>query len=353
MGNLTEKGVNVRYAATEAPWMLGKVERHGGLAKAVIRKAVPSVPAVGADALRSVIQEVVSVNNTTMNVSGFSPSQWVLGRNPREPGTLTDEQAWNDIGAMEGKFNGADAFALRQKSRLEAKKAMVKLDTSRRIQKALTKHAAPIKEQYKTGDYVVYRRDVQAGGTKWSTTSTVIGQESAEAIWVVYGGIPVLCSFHSLRPASEEEVLSHCLISGIPVLPESLTEGPTGKRGFVDAREEPQPKARKPTSAARKRTQEEVEPPAISSSSSSSSSDSSSDDEPEQPGQASQANAAVQDQVDDSSDWRVCNEASIDDAEEAAKEAFERSDFRPSTCLNLFRMTPLTSRGKREIVKNL
>ena len=170
--------------------MLGKVECHGGLAKAVIRKTVAGVPTEGADALRSVIQEVASVKNMTMNVSGFSRSQWVLGRNPRGPGTLTDEQAWNDIGAMEGKLSGADAFALRQKSRLEAKKAMVKLDTSRRTQKALTKNVAPIKEQYKTEDYVVYRRDAQAGGTKWSTTSRVIGQETAEAIWVVSGGIP-------------------------------------------------------------------------------------------------------------------------------------------------------------------
>ena len=122
---------------------------------------------------------------------------------------------------MEGRFNGSDAFDLRQKSRIETKKAMVKLDTSRRIQKALTKNASPIKEQYRTGDYVVYRRDAQVG-----TTSRVIGQESAEAIWVVNGGVPVLCSIHSLRPASEEEVLSHCLLNGIPVLPESLTEGP-------------------------------------------------------------------------------------------------------------------------------
>ena len=30
MSYLTEKGVDVRFAATEAPWMLGKVERHEG-----------------------------------------------------------------------------------------------------------------------------------------------------------------------------------------------------------------------------------------------------------------------------------------------------------------------------------
>ena len=70
---LNEKGVDVRFAATEAPWMLGKVERHGGLAKAVVRKTVSCVPTVRANALRSVIQEVISVKNSTMNVSGFSP----------------------------------------------------------------------------------------------------------------------------------------------------------------------------------------------------------------------------------------------------------------------------------------
>ena len=51
----TEKGVDIRFAATEAPWMIGKVERHGGLAKVVIRKTVAGVPTVGTEAVRSVI----------------------------------------------------------------------------------------------------------------------------------------------------------------------------------------------------------------------------------------------------------------------------------------------------------
>ena len=74
MNYLTEKWVNIRFAATESPHMLGKTERHGGLAKAVIRKAVAGVNTVGPEAMRSVIQEVIAVKNMTMNVSGFSPN---------------------------------------------------------------------------------------------------------------------------------------------------------------------------------------------------------------------------------------------------------------------------------------
>ena len=39
----------------------GKVEHHGGLAKAVIHKVVSEAPTVEVDALRSAIQEVISV----------------------------------------------------------------------------------------------------------------------------------------------------------------------------------------------------------------------------------------------------------------------------------------------------
>ena len=196
---------------------------------------------------------------------------------------------------------------------------------------------------------MAYRRDAQVGGTKWSTTSRVIGKESDEAIWVVNGGLPVLCSVHSLRPASEEEVMSHCLLNGIPVLPESLTEGPKGKRGFVDARdktEEPEPKTRKPTPAARKRKQDEVEQATMpsSSSSSSSSTDSSTEDESQRQKTTSQGNSAVEEEVDQN----VANIAEnyLYDSEEAASAAIEAYDFRPATCLKLLR------RGKRSVVNN-
>lgn len=47
MNCLTEQGVDARFAATEALWSKGKADRHGGIAKAVIRKTASEVPTVG------------------------------------------------------------------------------------------------------------------------------------------------------------------------------------------------------------------------------------------------------------------------------------------------------------------
>ncbi|CAE7468849.1 unnamed protein product [Symbiodinium sp. CCMP2592] len=146
------------------------------------------------------------------------------------------------------------------------------------------KNASTFKEEYRPGDYVVYRRDTQVGGTKWSSVSRVIGQENAEAVWVVNAGVPVLCSIHALRPAGEEEVLSHCLLNGIPVLPQSLTEGPKGRRGFVEVREDGEidvsDENEKQTKARTKRKQEKYDKNITSSSSSDSSSSSSDESSP-------------------------------------------------------------------------
>ena len=90
--------------------MIGKVERHGGLAKAVIRKAVHEVGTTGISEIRALVQEVVGVKNAMMNTSGYSPMQWVTGRNPRDPGALTDEHGWLDLGAMESKHDGSSEF---------------------------------------------------------------------------------------------------------------------------------------------------------------------------------------------------------------------------------------------------
>ena len=159
----------------------------------------------------------------------------------------------------------------------------------------------------------------------------------------------------SLRPASEEEVMSHCLLNGIPVLPESLTEGPKGKRGFVDARdkaEEPEPKTRKPTTAARKRKQDEVAQATMpsSSSSSSSSTESSSENEGHDHQATSQGNVAIEEEIEQNA--ANIAENYLYDSEEAASAAIEAFDFRPATCLKLLRMIPFTRRGKRGVVSN-
>ena len=238
------------------------------------------------------------------------------------------------------------------------------LDCSRRVQKALTRNAAPIHETYRPGDLVVYRRDEQVGGTKWSSAARVIGQESSESIWVIHNGLPVLCSAHALRPANEEEVLAHCLVNGIPVLPSEITEGKKTKRGYVDRRE-PDPEEARPKEPEEKRARSEKRAPkrkqeAPSSNipaqdvpipeddESSSSSSPSSDEEEERPidktGDRSQG--SVRDN-DPEEGLMAVGQCSIADSEAAAQAALENGDFRIATCLNLLRSAPLKSPSNR------
>ena len=134
--------------------------------------------------------------------------------------------------------------------------ASVHLDCSRRVQKALTRNAAPVHEKYRPGDLVVYRRDEQIGGTKWSGAARVTGQESPESIWVIHIGLPVLCSVHALRPANKEEVL----VNGIPVLPSEIIEGRKTRRGYLDCREQ-DPEEEQPQEPEEKRARSEKRAP--------------------------------------------------------------------------------------------
>ena len=369
-----EKGIDLKYAPTEAPWQLGKVERHGGLAKAIVRKVIHETPVRGITEVRRAAQEVVAIKNAMVNSGGYSPQQWITGRNPTEPGALTHEDGWADLGALEARHSKDSEFAQRHQMRMNAKRAMIHLDCSRRVRKALTRNAVAIREDYLPGDFVVYRRDMQTGGTKWSSVARVIGKENSESVWVVHAGIPILCSAHSLRPASEEEVMSHCMLKGTPILPESLTEGPRGKQGFIDAREplevseqqqnspeagssedprKPKPSRQPPDSPEAGSTQDpkkrkivvkqaEDAPIGASSSSSSSSSSDSEDD----------AKIAIDKTGEDNEAFAV-EEIAMSQAEQMAKEALDRGDFRPGTCLEILRATKMKQRkGEREATKS-
>ena len=210
---------------------------------------------------------------------------------------------------------------------------MVHLDCSRRVQKALTRNAAPIKEDYQPGDYVVCRRDAQAGGTKWSSASRVIGKEGSESIWVIHSRVPVLCSVHALRPATEEEVMSHCMLQGIPLLPTELTEGPRGRKAYFDKRQNTDAAEAAKQPEAKKRKQEGTGPqdvPIPSSSSSSSSSESNCEEEDE-----GQGNTAIDktgtspepqsEQHDSTHEAHQADEESLTEGERLARQALDMS----------------------------
>ena len=170
---MSAQGIQVYHAPLETPEAIGRVE------------AVYSKVWQGRSYLRPKPGEKRRFNpyescltkNSLLRNGGYSPSQWVLGKTPREAPSLVPEDQFADLGAIEDQVDPESRFAFQHQARLEAKKVFIHLDTSKRVQRALLRSAKPIPQTYSVGDVVCFRRDNQPGKTTWSPASRVIGHE--------------------------------------------------------------------------------------------------------------------------------------------------------------------------------
>ena len=228
-------GVQVTHAPLETPEAIGRVERHGGVLKAMVRKTAAQVQAHGWQQMQQVLDEACLVKNSLLRQGGYSPAQWVLGRAPRELPSILSEDGHADLGAIQDSIDPESAFALQHQCRAEAKKAFVQLDTSKRVQKALLRSAKPIPGEYRVGDVVTFRR-TKAGKTTWSPASRIIGFEGREkeAVWLLCENVPVLASAQNIRPASDAEALAFDILHGKQVFPDEILGG---QQNFDDVRE--------------------------------------------------------------------------------------------------------------------
>ena len=228
--------IQVHHVPLESPESLGRVERHGGLLKALFRRVCTEVGACTKEQVESCITQVLSVKNDSARVGGFSPSQWVLGRAPRGVASLMSEEDHAQLGAIQARHDPSSIFALQHLARIEAQKAFVHLDCSRRVQRALTRNASVFDREFNIGDLVTFRRDNQRGGTSWSPTCRVIGHENQKNIWLLCGNVPVLVASHNIRIASPSEALAQSVLNGEPVIPYKIIND-TGQQAFLDARQ--------------------------------------------------------------------------------------------------------------------
>ncbi|CAE7256176.1 AGM1 [Symbiodinium natans] len=182
-----------------------------------------------------VVSECVTTKNDLSRHQGFSPSQHVLGKRPRTPGSVMDED--ESMGTLLARFDETTPFYSRHRAREEARKAFVHLDSSRKVARALQRNAAPMDMEYQVGDLVIYRRDNLPGSTStvWSTASRVIGREAENAYWLLHEGVPVLVNARKMRPADEVEVAARRVLTGEPVLPGSIVHGP--EQRYLDERD--------------------------------------------------------------------------------------------------------------------
>ena len=128
---MSAAGIYCGSTGLEAPYQLGKVEKHGGIWKSVAAKVVENKSVSGFDQIRRMTMEVNAVVNEMNRTGGFSPCQWVLGRRPHySAGEQGDDEQDGQLGGLEQRADPNTIFGERMAYTHEAKKAYVHHDSS-------------------------------------------------------------------------------------------------------------------------------------------------------------------------------------------------------------------------------
>ena len=72
-------GTTIRQTGARAPHQLGVGERHGGLLKEIMKRAIHERQIKGVEDIAALCSESARVKNLFINQHGYSPSQWVMG----------------------------------------------------------------------------------------------------------------------------------------------------------------------------------------------------------------------------------------------------------------------------------
>ena len=248
MGELEKRGVRFRLVATESPHQLGRIERGGGILKGMMKRVIVATNATGDLEMGLVLQECLQTKNRLASVAGFSPAQWVLGKNIRTPGwgDETDEQE-----ATITDEDPASIFNRRNAIREMSKQAWAHEDSHRRVRAAMLRKGGSPEDEFRPGDMVAFKRKQRTGG--WVGPARVIARDDKN-YWLLHSGIPILISSNRIRGANAEEMLETELLQKSrlrkrpfmdreavqPVSAPPAAGGSGGQRPFIDLRKEPE-----------------------------------------------------------------------------------------------------------------
>ena len=181
--------ISVTSTAAESPWSNGMNERHNGILGEMVEKLVAD-----GHSLVNAVCWAVSAKNSLANVSGYSPSQLALGRNPQLPSILSSKAP-----ALEA-CRYQDVLYKNLKAMTEARECFVKFEADERLKRALKKKTrSQVSEKlFEIGSKVYFERLGQ-----WRGPGTIIGLENKDVL-VKQGGTIYRVPPCRLNPIHEE-----------------------------------------------------------------------------------------------------------------------------------------------------
>ena len=208
---LEHRHVKVDYIAGQAHWQNGAVERQNGWFRTIWDKTVDHMAITDEEAAWTVAQ-VCHAKNTLRRSHGYSPCQWVFGKDLAVHDGVLDEDA--ALLEKEQSVKPDDRRMREQAIRQAAREAFIQSQAEETVKRALLGRPRTMKRMYEQGDWVyVYRKSKNAGGAarirggagEWMGPGTVVGREG-DSYWVSRGGRCMLCARDHLTAAESEEL---------------------------------------------------------------------------------------------------------------------------------------------------
>ncbi|CAK0806425.1 unnamed protein product, partial [Prorocentrum cordatum] len=213
-GEIGEK-VNILMGPVpaEAPQLKGRVERGIDFFKDHFQRLNRDVQLTKSDDPSVWTSVIASTRNNRIWRNGFTPCQYVLGRSPNVPASLTE--------AMEGdqRQPAAQSAALfedgprrAEQTRAAANWAFFELDSDDAVRRATVGRVRPPRGPFLPGQRVFYWREVTHVKSKrlqgehgWRGPATVLAAEGHARLHLSCRGVPVLVTPEQVRLASRGE----------------------------------------------------------------------------------------------------------------------------------------------------
>ena len=213
-------GIALHHIPVEAPWQNGVAERAGGAFKVVLSAVTKEHAVVDKTGMLMALSAAGDAVNDNINESGFSASQWMLGRAKKLPGDLLAAPPSQYL-AQHSAIANTPAFTRRIAMMETAKRALVRLSFSRRLRRAelARSRTVPIGQELAVGDLAYFYRQTmhnpRGSGRpgklllrQWHGPALVLGKEGRSAVYLGYRGNCTKCAPEAVRPASSLEQLA-------------------------------------------------------------------------------------------------------------------------------------------------
>jgi transposase InsO family protein len=146
------------HAAVEAPWQNGIAEKSGGILKVIMHRLIKEHSCISKADLRDALAAACDAYNVDCNETGFSPSQWAIGRNPRRQGSLLHASFTQRL-AEHSLLDSDQSYVRRTAIRETARIALTQLHYSNRMRRAELARTRVAVTELKTGDIVYFFRE--------------------------------------------------------------------------------------------------------------------------------------------------------------------------------------------------